>query len=210
MGLREDKKRRTREQIATAAYELFADRGFETVRVIDVANRAGVSEATLFNYFPAKEDLVLRDLSSYADSMLQTIRDRDAGQTLLDAFAAYVDQRDGLLPADGERLATVSRVIVASPALLARERQLYDKYVTALAELVAQETAARAGDPRPKVVAYALAGLHRTLVETVRAQLLAGKSATAASRLARRQLATALPLLTDGFAGYLQLRAPRA
>ncbi|WP_163506034.1 TetR/AcrR family transcriptional regulator [Fodinicola acaciae] len=203
MGLREEKKQRTREQIAMAAYDLFVAHGFEAVRVVDVARQAGVSEATLFNYFPTKEDLVLGDLGSYVDSMVAAVRDRAAGQTLVEAFAAYVDRRDGLLPDSGERLATISGMIARSPTLLARERQLYDEYADVLAGLVARETKAKAADPRPHLVAYALVGLHRTLVNTVRTQLLAGRSPTTASRAARRQLATALPLLTSAFADYL-------
>ena len=57
-GLRERKKRQTREAIAQAAMALFVARGFDAVTVADVARAADVSEKTVFNYFPAKEDLV--------------------------------------------------------------------------------------------------------------------------------------------------------
>jgi AcrR family transcriptional regulator len=62
MGWREDKKRRQRLQIVQAALELFRDRGYEQTRVRDIAEQAGISEATFFNYFPAK-DLVLDELA---------------------------------------------------------------------------------------------------------------------------------------------------
>jgi len=58
-GLRERKKRQTREAIAQAAMALFVEHGFDAVTVADVARAADVSEKTVFNYFPAKEDLVL-------------------------------------------------------------------------------------------------------------------------------------------------------
>ena len=57
-GLRERKKRQTREAIAAAAMALFHERGFDAVTVADVARAADVSEKTVFNYFPTKEDLV--------------------------------------------------------------------------------------------------------------------------------------------------------
>ncbi len=56
-GLRERKKRAARQAIATTARRLFAERGFDAVTVADVAAAAQVSEKTVFNYFPTKEDL---------------------------------------------------------------------------------------------------------------------------------------------------------
>ncbi|TMM00918.1 MAG: helix-turn-helix transcriptional regulator, partial [Actinobacteria bacterium] len=57
LGLRERKKQRTRELIEATARQLFIERGFEAVPVAEIARAAEVSEATVFNYFPTKEDL---------------------------------------------------------------------------------------------------------------------------------------------------------
>ncbi|TMK98872.1 MAG: TetR/AcrR family transcriptional regulator [Actinobacteria bacterium] len=62
MGLREDKKRRQRREIVEIALELFRERGYDQTRVSDIAERAVISEATFFNYFPSK-DLVLDELA---------------------------------------------------------------------------------------------------------------------------------------------------
>ena len=58
-GLRERKRRLTRQLISDAATVMFAIRGFDNVRVAEVADRVGVSEKTVYNYFPTKESLVL-------------------------------------------------------------------------------------------------------------------------------------------------------
>src|SRR5438445_10236762 len=62
MGLREDKKRRQRQEIVQTALELFRERGYDQTRVRDIAERAGISDATFFNYFASKE-LVLDELA---------------------------------------------------------------------------------------------------------------------------------------------------
>src|SRR5271154_4796474 len=59
IGLRERKKRLMRQQLSDTATELFLERGFDAVRVAEIAEACGVSEKTVFNYFPTKESLLL-------------------------------------------------------------------------------------------------------------------------------------------------------
>src|SRR5579859_322007 len=63
-GLRERKKRVMRQQLTDTATRLFLERGFDAVRVAEVAEACGVSEKTVFNYFPTKESLILDRLES--------------------------------------------------------------------------------------------------------------------------------------------------
>lgn len=58
-GLRQRKKKETRQRIADAAAHLFAEHGFDAVSIAEVARAADVSEQTVYNYFPAKHDLAL-------------------------------------------------------------------------------------------------------------------------------------------------------
>src|ERR1700722_6640596 len=68
-GLRERKKRLMRQQLTDAATEMFIERGFDGFRVTDVAEACGVSEKTVFNYFPTKESLVLDRLDATIASL---------------------------------------------------------------------------------------------------------------------------------------------
>jgi len=63
-GLRERKKRLMRQQLSDTATAMFLDRGFDGTRVSEVAAACGVSEKTVFNYFPVKEALVMDRLEA--------------------------------------------------------------------------------------------------------------------------------------------------
>ena len=48
-----------RDRILSTAYELFSRRGIHNVGVDELVERAGVAKATLYRYFPSKNDLAL-------------------------------------------------------------------------------------------------------------------------------------------------------
>src|ERR1043165_277586 len=86
MGLREAKKRQTRQTLSEVATRLFAEHGFDRVTVAEVAAAANVSKMTVFNYFPRKEDLLF-DLQPEAEHLLhQAVRDRQPGETAIAAL----------------------------------------------------------------------------------------------------------------------------
>jgi AcrR family transcriptional regulator len=175
LGLRERKKQRTRQLLADTARRLFSEHGFENVSVAEIARVAEVSEATVFNYFPTKEDLVYSGLEAFEEQLRAAIRERPRGQAIIAAFREFIVEPRGFLVADDEatarELMAVSRMIAASPALLAREQQIFARYTETLAHLLGEETGARTGDPRPYVVANALIGVHRALISHVRERL---------------------------------------
>ena len=71
LGLRASaKKLRTRQLITQTAARLFVERGFDAVSVAAVARAAEVSEATVFNYFPTKEDLVFQGMEAFETELL--------------------------------------------------------------------------------------------------------------------------------------------
>jgi AcrR family transcriptional regulator len=90
VGLRERKKQRTRELLSGTARTLFAERGFEQVSVAEIARLAEVSQATVFNYFPTKEDLVFSGFEVFEQELLEAIRERPKGQSVLDAFGQFI------------------------------------------------------------------------------------------------------------------------
>jgi AcrR family transcriptional regulator len=206
-GLRERKKEATRLLIAETARRLFAERGFEAVTVADVARAADVAPKTVFNYFPTKEDLFYSRLEAFEEEMLTAVRERDAGQSVLEAFRAFLLGQGGVLAIGDDdeatrQMRTVTRVITESPALLARERQVMSRYEQALAKLIAAEVGAGADAVEPRAVANALVGLHRALIAYVRERVVAGASASQIRRGVRAQAKRAFARLGDGLGGY--------
>ena len=202
-GLRERKKQQTREHIAETARGLFAERGFERVTVAEVARTADVSEQTVFNYFPTKEDLVYWRLGTFEAQLLDTIRERPAGESVLAAFRRFLLGQRGLMgevdPAAHEQLESFTRMISESPALRAREQQIFAGYTATLAELIAGER----GDEGigPRVEANALMGVHRALVDFARGRILAGARPPRLGREVRAQAEEGFALLEQGLGG---------
>jgi AcrR family transcriptional regulator len=206
LGLRERKKQQTRELIAETARRLFAQRGFDHVTVAEIARLADVSETTVFNYFPTKEDLVYWRMAAFDEQLLDAIRNRPAGASILAAFERFVLAPRGLLGATDpeaiERLAELTRMITESPALLEREREIVDGYTTSLAAVLAAEARAPLSDLSPWVVANALMGVHRALINFTRAQIVAGVRNPLLARSVRTQGRRALDTLRRGLDGY--------
>jgi len=209
MGLRELKKEQTRQLIAGTAWRLFADRGFDRVTVAEIAREAQVAEATVFNYFPGKEDLFYSRFEAFNARLADAVRDREPGEPALAAFRRALLEEGGLLAqaeaGDQEALTwlrTVNRVIAASPALLAREQQAFARSAAGLAELLATETGAAANDLRPQVVANALLGLQRAMIDYVRGRVGSGEDLDGLAADVRKLTAEAFALLEHGLADY--------
>ncbi|BDH55239.1 TetR/AcrR family transcriptional regulator [Tsukamurella sp. PLM1] len=98
VGLREQKKIDTRRRLQGVALDLFAARGFDRVTVTEIARDAHVSPATVFNYFPTKEDLVLHGMTEYGERLIGTLRDRAPGVSVLEAFRAHLLEPRGVRP----------------------------------------------------------------------------------------------------------------
>jgi len=117
-GLRERKKQQTRDRIRAAARELFVERGFERSRRRD-RTRGGRLGGDRVQLLPDKEDLFFGGLEEFEQQLLDSIRLRDPGESVLTAFGRFVLQPRGLLaakdPESIEQLAAITRVIDGSP-----------------------------------------------------------------------------------------------
>jgi AcrR family transcriptional regulator len=202
-GLRERKKQETREQIARVAMKLFLERGFDAVTVAEVAEAAGVSEKTVFNYFPAKEDLVFPDGEARWAALLDGIRDRPPGASLVEPFrAATHDYLDRVATGDVDELTARPRLVMRSEALRARLFVWWEQEAALLASVVAEAAGDKDGRIVPAVVARTLAWTHRTTFRAAFTRLLDGEDQKRVARDLRKQADEAYDLLEAGLRDY--------
>lgn len=209
MGLRELKKQQMRDRIGDTAWRLFAERGFDRVTVVEVARAAQVSEATVFNYFPAKEDLFYSRFEAFGQQLVEAVRSRPAGESALAAFRRRLLATSGLLAqveagdtAALTRLRTVNRMIADSPVLQAREQRALATCVDALAATLAAESATADDHVTARVAADALFGVHRALIAHVRSRVLADEQPAGLAAEVRQLAERAFELLEDGLRDY--------
>ncbi|GAA4634738.1 TetR family transcriptional regulator [Actinoallomurus vinaceus] len=176
LGLRELKKRRTRQEISNVATRMFIERGFDEVTIAEVAAAAGVAKMTVTNHFPRKEDLILDLHEEIVAAPARTVAERAAGESALAAlrrgYFADLDRHDAAIGFSGPEFV---RMITGSPALRARLREIHEQRENALAETLAAETGAGPDDIMPRAAAAQLTAVHRVLFQEVLRRTLAGE-----------------------------------
>ncbi|MGW6499526.1 TetR/AcrR family transcriptional regulator [Nonomuraea angiospora] len=200
-GLREVKKRRTRQMISDAATQLFKERGFDKVTIAEVASAAGVAKMTVTNHFPLKEDLVLDMHEEHVSTLARAVGQREPGESALAAlrrdYLERVRRRDPLIPDDD---IAWQRLVRDTPALRARLRQIHEQAEHALAAVLADET----GDAgiTSKLAAAQLAAVDRLLFFEGQRLVLDGMSSEEIYTLLAETADHAFGLLEPALGGY--------
>ena len=181
-GLRERKKRLMRQRLSDTAARMFLEYGFDKLRVAQVAEACGVSEKTVFNYFPTKESLVLDRLETTVAS-LRTGLDPETqrGVPPVEAALRILDRELSAMttwlagqedPAETARaIRRFGDLIRATPSLRAYQSDMMDQFVGVATEILAARAGMSADDPEPQIAARALLGLWRVQAESLRKHL---------------------------------------
>jgi AcrR family transcriptional regulator len=178
-GLRERKKRLMRQQLSDAATRMFVDRGFGAVRVAEVAAACGVSEKTVFNYFPTKESLVLDRLETTMASLRTGLTDPavppvQAALAILDrelaGLTAWLAGQDNSAQA-ARAIRRFGDLIRATPSLRAYQADMMGQFVSVAAEILAARAGVSPDDPEPQIAARALLGLWHVQADSLRKHL---------------------------------------
>ncbi|MGW3288469.1 TetR/AcrR family transcriptional regulator [Streptomyces sp. NPDC001002] len=184
-GLRERKKRETRQRISDIATGLFVERGFMDVTIAEIAEAADVSVNTVYNYFPAKEDLFLDRSAQAVGQPSRWVRGRDAGESAaravlreLRAEVEVVSPRVGLMAGYGRFM----RVIHEAPPLRSRLWTLQQEILDHLEATLREEVGAAADDPLPGLIAGQICWVQQMVMVSVGRAMLTGRNPDVVSR----------------------------
>lgn len=167
-GLRERKKRRTRDALLRAALLLFIAQGYEETTVDEITDAVEVSQRTFFRYFANKEEVAFAVQDLVESHFVAALRSRPPAEgpfeamrsAVLDAWDTIEEAISELVPLD--LYMRSYRLIESTPALLA----VHLRRSTELEERTARLIAEREGldvdaDARPRVAVAAFTGVMR-------------------------------------------------
>ncbi|HEY0662933.1 MAG TPA: TetR/AcrR family transcriptional regulator [Lysobacter sp.] len=129
-GVRERKRRETRQRIAEVGQRLFLANGFEGTTLDAIADEAGISRRTFFSYFKSKDDIVVywQDADSaamYAD-LLKISPDVPPFDAVRDVMVKHIARYTT------EQMTAIDNLMLSSESLLARKQAFYAEQERAL------------------------------------------------------------------------------
>jgi AcrR family transcriptional regulator len=149
VGLRERKKAETRTALSWAAIRLTVERGFDNVRVEDIAEAAGVSPRTFNNYFSSKgEAIAARHLDRMlrgAEVLRNAPPDKPLWDAVLEAALSQLTPGPEVLEnpvPDHDQWAEGVRLMMAEPALQPELGRAHLRAETEMAKAIAERTGA--------------------------------------------------------------------
>jgi AcrR family transcriptional regulator len=207
-GLRERKKRMTRQLLSDTATLMFLERGFDGFKITEVAEECGVSEKTVYNYFPTKESLILDQEDAMAEAIRTALGPDNSASSPVDAMLAVLSEqrrhlREGLADIGGDEagLAMFRRfmtAIDATPSLRAARGEMTDRIARIAAVALAERAGVSPDDPEPTVAAQALIGLSQVQSQALRRDASPDETATDVYARAEDELRRAARLIDTG------------
>jgi AcrR family transcriptional regulator len=152
-GLRERGKARRSEAVIRAAFELFAEQGYDATTVAEIAERAEVSPRTVAMYFRSKQDIAMSRFSEGADRLTEAMRERRPDERAVDVLGRWLraERESG----EGELDELERRMFVANPELAALRTARMDAAVRESTRAVAADLGVAPGSAGPRMVAIA-------------------------------------------------------
>ena len=178
-GLRERKKQATRIAIRDAAMRLFDEQGFAATTFDRIAEAADVSRATVFSYFPTKEEIVFGDAAAAVDALSAMLAERPAGQSTIAAVRVWLTGLTGWIEPE---LVLQLRLAREVPSIGARRLQLHGGIQDAMADAFEAELGPEA-HLAARLAAASLIAAFGIVEETAAARMEAGGEALSAAEI---------------------------
>lgn len=165
MGLREDKKDRTRTQLLEAGLDLIHKRGFEETTVADIAAAVSVSPRTLLRYFPTKEDVIVSWVQDGMTIIREELNERLKSEPPVVALLASARAMLAVFEEKSRFFLAIETAIRSNRSISARKEQMIAELIDEVAHILGSPDRS---SPLPDVVAYTIAG---TVFALIRASI---------------------------------------
>lgn len=214
-GLRERKKQATRSLLSDTATAMFLQRGFDEVRISEIAEACGVSEKTVYNYFPTKEALLLDEEEEMAAAVREATSSWDSSP--VDSMLALLESKmRGLSNAFDEHggasamtmVGRFSDLIENTPSLRAYHRDGVDRLVNIAAEGLAARTGLPARTPELQLTAFALIALWRIQIQSLQHHAAGGHTPAKVTKLVIADVRRAAKVIDNGAAELWRTHPP--
>lgn len=150
---REEKKKATREKIIQSALKLFADQGYSTTTINQIAAHAGVAKGTFFNYFETKEEVLCNIQLTLATEEFSLLLDHPG--PIIPLVREFLMDMCRRLPAERSLVLALIQTTLTNPKLLELEKTKNNPFKQMLSEVVSM--AQERGEINPSIPAYAIA-----------------------------------------------------
>jgi len=149
----------TQDHITDVALDLFANYGFGSVSVDDVAQASGIARRTLFRYYPSKNAIPWGDFDAHLNHFRDLFARVDDDQPISPALRSALLAFNTFDPSETERHRQRMRVILQTAELQAHSMTMYAGWRGVVADFVAARTGSKAGDLVPQSVAWLMLGV---------------------------------------------------
>ena len=162
-GVRERKRRETRQHIAETGLRLFFANGYEHTTLDAIAAEAGISRRTFFAYFKSKEDILFVWQHEGWSAVWEDLRTVSPDENPLDAVRAVFLRH--LARHANDEMRAIDRLLRSSETLRARKQAAYEEHERALFATLCEVWRQPQRRPTLRILAMVCVGVVRLSLE---------------------------------------------
>lgn len=154
---REQKKKETKAAIIAAARELFISQGYADTTLQDIAEKAGVSQRTIFSYFPSKEAIIFDQHRVTIDMFMDRLHNRGEAR-VIDVLRSIYEEKTSraISPQHTKFHHEMKQLVQSDPHLKEHFAHIFSEVEAHIADIVAEENGVKPGSFEVHLIASSL------------------------------------------------------